>query len=185
MQGFAGRQQVWRCPVATGEITHIEFPADDVDRAKRFYEAVVGWQFSEMEGFPGYWLFRTGEGSGGGLGKRGESVGSVIRDYITVAKLEDAVAAAEKFGGKVVTPPRDIPGQGRYAAVLTLGRFRLNRALPFFRTSAKAEATTLKGDDIASLRESPVSLMPEGLLTPLKPQELRDLFAYIQAPAKP
>jgi len=104
--------------VATGEITHIEFPADDVDRAKRFYEAVVGWQFSEMEGFPGYWLFRTGEGSGGGLGKRGESVGSVIRDYITVAKLEDAVAAAEKFGGKVVTPPRDIPGQGRYAAVL-------------------------------------------------------------------
>jgi putative membrane-bound dehydrogenase-like protein len=50
-------------------------------------------------------------------------------------------------------------------------------------TNAKAEAITLKRDQIASLRESPVSLMPEGLLTPLKPQELRDLFAYLQAPA--
>jgi putative heme-binding domain-containing protein len=50
-------------------------------------------------------------------------------------------------------------------------------------TNAKAEATTLKRDDIGSLRESAVSLMPEGLLTPLKPQELRDLFAYLQAPA--
>jgi hypothetical protein len=51
-------------------------------------------------------------------------------------------------------------------------------------TNAKAEATTLKRTDIASLRESPASLMPEGLLTPLKPEELRDLFAYFQAPAR-
>ncbi|HKA08553.1 MAG TPA: hypothetical protein VKD71_14945, partial [Gemmataceae bacterium] len=50
-------------------------------------------------------------------------------------------------------------------------------------TNAKAEATTLKRDEIESLRESPVSLMPEGLLAPLKPQELRDLFAYLQARA--
>jgi len=49
-------------------------------------------------------------------------------------------------------------------------------------TNAKAEATVLKRNEIASLRESPVSLMPEGLLTALKPQELRDLFAYLQAP---
>ena len=49
-------------------------------------------------------------------------------------------------------------------------------------TNAKVEATTLKRDEIVSLRESPVSLMPEGLLTPLKPAELRDLFAYLQQP---
>jgi predicted enzyme related to lactoylglutathione lyase len=103
--------------MATGTITHIEIPADDVDRAKRFYEAVAGWQFSEMEGFPGYWLFRTGEGSGGGLGQRGQSVGSVIRDYITVPKLEEAVRAAEQNGGRVVTPVQDMPGMGRLAAV--------------------------------------------------------------------
>jgi len=30
-----------------------------------------------------------------------------------------------------------------------------------------------------SLRESSVSIMPEGLAKGLKPQELRDLFAYL------
>jgi uncharacterized protein len=104
--------------MAKGEITHVEIPADDVDRAKKFYSAVVGWEFSEMEGFRDYWLFRTAEGSGGGLGRRGESVGSTIRDYITVPRLEEAVTAAEANGGSIVTPPQDIPGMGRWAAVL-------------------------------------------------------------------
>jgi predicted enzyme related to lactoylglutathione lyase len=103
--------------MAKGEITHIEIPADDVERAKRFYAAVAGWDFSEMDGFPNYWLFRTSEGSGGGLGQRGESVGDVIRIYITVDKLEPAVSAAEANGGSVTTPPSDVPGQGRYAVI--------------------------------------------------------------------
>ncbi|MFL5755474.1 MAG: VOC family protein [Chloroflexota bacterium] len=100
-----------------GDITHIEFPADDLERAKSFYAAVAGWELSEMEGFPGYLVFRTGEGRGGGLGRRGESVGDVIRVYITVPRLEDAVAAAEAHGGSVVAPPQDIQGMGRWAAV--------------------------------------------------------------------
>ncbi|HEY7735344.1 MAG TPA: VOC family protein [Candidatus Limnocylindrales bacterium] len=104
--------------MAKGEITHIEIPADDVDRAKRFYGAVAGWEFDETEGFPGYFMFRTGEGSGGGLGKRGESVGSVIRDYITVDRLDDAVRTAEQHGGTIVSPPADVPGMGRWATVL-------------------------------------------------------------------
>ena len=33
---------------------------------------------------------------------------------------------------------------------------------------------------VVSLRESAVSVMPEGLVKPLKPQELRDLFSYLQ-----
>jgi predicted enzyme related to lactoylglutathione lyase len=103
--------------MAKGEITHIEFPADDIERAKRFYSAVAGWEFGEMDGFPNYWLFRTGETAGGALGMRGDSVSDVIRVYISVDKLEPAVAAAEANGGSVITPPSDVPGQGRYAAV--------------------------------------------------------------------
>ncbi len=103
--------------MAKGEITHIEIPADDVERAKLFYAAVAGWEFGSMEGFPDYFLFRTGEGSGGGLGRRGKSVGSVVRIYITVDRLEDAVQAAEASGGSVVQPPTAIAGMGRYAAV--------------------------------------------------------------------
>lgn len=103
--------------MAKGEMVHIEFPADDVERAKRFYAAVAGWEFGEMDEFPNYFLFRSGESQGGGLGKRGESVGSVIRVYISVDDLEAAVAAAEANGGSVITPPSDVPGQGRFAAV--------------------------------------------------------------------
>ena len=104
--------------MAKGQITHIEFPADDIERAKRFYTAVAGWELSTMEGQPDYWLFRTGENSGGGIGMRGQSVGNVVRVYITVDQLEPAVAAAEANGGSVVTPPSDVPGMGRFAAVL-------------------------------------------------------------------
>jgi predicted enzyme related to lactoylglutathione lyase len=103
--------------MAKGEITHIEFPADDVERAKRFYGAVAGWSFSEMDGVPGYWLFSNGRESGGGLGLRGESVGDVVRVYISVDSLEEAIAAAAANGGSVVTPPSEIPGIGRWAAV--------------------------------------------------------------------
>jgi uncharacterized protein len=104
--------------MARGEITHIELPADDPERAKRFYSAVAGWEFGAMEGFPDYWMFRTGEQSGGGIGRRGESVGNVVRIYISVDSLDDAVAAAEAHGGRVVQPPTPIPGMGRYAAVM-------------------------------------------------------------------
>ena len=103
--------------MATGTISHIEFPADDVDRARRFYEAVAGWQFEEMEGYPGYWLFRTEEASGGGLGKRNESVGAVIRNYINVDDLEAAMAAATANGGTVRGEPQEVPGQGRWVAL--------------------------------------------------------------------
>ena len=104
--------------MAKGEITHIEFPADDPERAKRFYGAVAGWEFGETDGFPGYYMFRNGEGSGGAVGRRGESTGQVLRIYITVDSLEDATAAAVANGGTVTEPPTDIGGgMGRFAVV--------------------------------------------------------------------
>jgi predicted enzyme related to lactoylglutathione lyase len=54
---------------------------------------------------------------GGGLGRRGESVGRTIRVYITVDRLEEAVAAAVANGGSITSEPQDVPGQGRFAAV--------------------------------------------------------------------
>jgi len=50
---------------------------------------------------------------------------------------------------------------------------------------AKNERTVIPRNRIDELRESPVSLMPEDLLKTLKPQEVRDLFAYLQADAPP
>lgn len=104
--------------MAKGAITHIEFPADDPERAKRFYAAVAGWEFGEQDAFPGYYLFRNGEASGGAVGKRGESAPQQLRIYITVDSLEEACAAAQANGGTVVEQPADIGGgMGRFAVV--------------------------------------------------------------------
>jgi putative heme-binding domain-containing protein len=46
---------------------------------------------------------------------------------------------------------------------------------------AKGERITVARDKVQILKESPVSLMPEGLLSALTPQQLRDLFAYLQS----
>lgn len=119
--------------MAHGEINHIEFPADDPQRAMRFYEAVAGWQFSTVEGFDDYWVFRSAEGYGGAVGKRGVTTGSVIRDYIEVDSIQDALAAAERTGGTLKEPEREVPGFGSFAVVLDpegteIGLFQSNRA---------------------------------------------------------
>jgi putative membrane-bound dehydrogenase-like protein len=46
---------------------------------------------------------------------------------------------------------------------------------------AKNQRTKVARDRIESMQESPVSLMPENIMKELKPQELRDLFSYLQS----
>jgi putative heme-binding domain-containing protein len=45
---------------------------------------------------------------------------------------------------------------------------------------AQNQRTTLPRATIEELRELPTSIMPENLLKPLSPQEVRDLFSYLQ-----
>jgi hypothetical protein len=103
--------------MAHGEINHIEFPADDPERAKAFYSAVAGWEFGEMEGFPDYYMFRSAEGYGGAVGKRDVSTGHDLRIYIDVTSIDDALAAATRTGGTVKEPKQEIPGMGWFAVV--------------------------------------------------------------------
>ncbi|MBC7821378.1 MAG: c-type cytochrome [Planctomycetaceae bacterium] len=49
--------------------------------------------------------------------------------------------------------------------------------------AAKAEKVTIAASNLDELRESEVSLMPENVLKKLTPQELRDLFAFLQSAA--
>jgi putative membrane-bound dehydrogenase-like protein len=49
----------------------------------------------------------------------------------------------------------------------------------------KNERTVLARDKIDEMTASPVSLMPEKILDPLSEQEIRDLFAYLQADGPP
>lgn len=100
-----------------GEFSHIEFPADDLDRAKAFYTNVFGWQFSAMEGFEDYFLYQSGPGElGGGIGLRGKTAATTIRNYLDVDSIEATLAKVGANGGTIVEPKTDI-GPGWYAAV--------------------------------------------------------------------
>ena len=119
--------------MAHGEINHIEIPADDTERAKRFYGAVAGWEFGEMPEFPDYYMFRTSEGYGGAVGKRDVSTGHILRIYIEVASMDDALAASDKHGGTTKEQKQEIPGMGWFAVVIDpegseVGLFQSGRA---------------------------------------------------------
>jgi putative heme-binding domain-containing protein len=45
--------------------------------------------------------------------------------------------------------------------------------------------TTIARDAVEAMKESPISLMPEGLLKDLSPDQLRDLFAYLESDQPP
>src|SRR5215208_887127 len=127
--------------MAHGEYNHIEIPYDDEHRAKRFYTGVFGWQFSQIDGFPGYDLYTAGPGDlGGGLGKRGESAGNETRNYILVDSVEDAVTKIQELGGTITDPEERDPGHG-----LVRGRHRQRRQYPRGLRARRSLTTAAEG----------------------------------------
>jgi predicted enzyme related to lactoylglutathione lyase len=105
--------------MAHGQITHIEVPGDDLERAKGFYAGLFGWEFQSMPEFPDYEMFRSGpDGVGGAIGLRGETSPVQPRIYVTVESLYESLARVEGLGGSIVVEKTEVPGMGWYAAVL-------------------------------------------------------------------
>ena len=50
---------------------------------------------------------------------------------------------------------------------------------------SQSESTTIARDNVDEMVMSEISQMPEELLKLLKPQELRDLFAYLEGDGPP
>lgn len=93
--------------------------ADDMDRAREFYDAVFGWSF-EPWGPPGFFLIRTGSeqdaGIMGALQQRREPLeGRGMRGYectIAVDAVDETAAAIERQGGEVTLGRTTLPGVG-------------------------------------------------------------------------
>jgi predicted enzyme related to lactoylglutathione lyase len=102
--------------MAHGDITHIDIPADDLSRARQFYGTVFGWNIQEVPGYEGYPMWRApNKISGGGLAQRG-GVLAHPRSYVEVDSIDDALAAVEANGGRVVAPKSQISETSWYAA---------------------------------------------------------------------
>jgi predicted enzyme related to lactoylglutathione lyase len=95
----------------SGEVGHFEIPADNTERARKFYSSTFGWKMNQMPGMD-YTMVGTGAADeqgmpkepgyiGGGIGQRG---GPLEHPVITI--IVDDLSAAEKRieknGGKIL-----------------------------------------------------------------------------------
>ena len=94
---------------------HFAINADDVPRAKAFYETVFGWTFTPW-GPPDFYQTRSaGEGFVGALqGRRdiGDRVMPGVEVSYGVEDVKATIAAIEAHGGKVIMQPFRIDGVG-------------------------------------------------------------------------
>ena len=101
-------------------IAHFDIAANDVERARRFYERVFGWRF-EAWGPPDFYLIHTGPASDpgihGSISKREEPVAgrgrTAFECTVSVDDLAAIKAAVVHNGGKIVLDEYEIVGVGR------------------------------------------------------------------------
>src|SRR5262245_37254078 len=103
-----------------GNVKHFAINADDLQRARAFYQKVFGWRF-EAWGPPGFFMINAGDKEGphpfGSLQQRRELVkGRRMTGFectIAVEKdVEKVAAAVMANGGKIVMEKATIPGVG-------------------------------------------------------------------------
>ena len=102
---------------ASPNIVWFEIPADDVDRAKKFYSGLFGWKIKAIPGMTDYWHIDTGGADAspdGGLMARKQPQ-QQITNYINVDSVSKFVAKIEKLGGKICTPKTEVPSMGYFA----------------------------------------------------------------------
>lgn len=87
------------------ELALVEFPADDPERARRFWEGLLGVALAEREDGEGVGR-HTREGPVAvGLHARGPGPGDRSSlPYFAVADVADAIARVQELGGEVVHP---------------------------------------------------------------------------------
>lgn len=99
-------------------ITHFDLPADDPERAKRFYEQLFKWKIDPVPNMD-YYMIETkeldgGAGVGGGMAAR-QGPEQRITNYIGVDSVDRYIARVEELGGKIVMPKQAVPGWGYLA----------------------------------------------------------------------
>jgi uncharacterized protein len=115
-------------------IVHFEIPADNPERAAKFYWDLFGWDIKRFEGSSEgmdyrpenfeYWMVNTvptdaqgrptEQGVNGGLMRRMYPNQPSI-NYINVESVDDFVRKAERLGAKVLMGKSPVPGMGWFA----------------------------------------------------------------------
>lgn len=103
--------------MAHGDITHIDIPVSDTERARTFYAGLFNWRIDEHPGFEGYPMWQApNKISGGGLAPRSEGF-TQPRSSVEVDSIDDALAKAEATGGKVLAGKSPIDETSWWAVI--------------------------------------------------------------------
>lgn len=103
------------------KVVHFEIPADDIERAKKFYSECFKWDvkaYPEMD----YTILRTGPADdkgmptesgfiSGGMMKRNNNVKSPVIT-VSVENIDKAIETVKKNGGSIVGEKFDVAGMG-------------------------------------------------------------------------
>lgn len=107
-------------------IIHFEVQADNIERAKEFYEKAFGWKINQVMkkedgGMMDYWMIMTNkdkDGIDGGMYKRPEKEDEKYYLYdctIAVENLDQAMEAVKNSGGEITRDKEQIPDVGWFA----------------------------------------------------------------------
>jgi predicted enzyme related to lactoylglutathione lyase len=87
------------------ELSLVEFPADDLARARRFWERLLDVPLAEREKGEGRGVQTRSSGVGVGVHERGPGPGDrVSLPYFEVADVAQTLALVEELGGEVIHP---------------------------------------------------------------------------------
>ncbi|MCI1278979.1 MAG: VOC family protein [Nitrospira sp.] len=118
MMATRTKKRAVKKPQAAASVVWFEVPADDLDRAKKFYGALFGWSFAKIPAaIDDYWHIDTGGKDAtpdGGLMPRMRPEQS-ITNYVGVPSVAMAMKKVEKLGGTICKLKTAVPGMGYFA----------------------------------------------------------------------
>ncbi|MDF0642587.1 MAG: VOC family protein [Nitrospira sp.] len=97
-------------------IVWFEIPADDPERARKFYSSLFGWNIKLFPGMADYWHIDTGgsdDTPDGGLMVR-KHPEQPITNYVPVSSVDAAATKVEKLGGQVRKSKTAVPRMGYF-----------------------------------------------------------------------
>jgi predicted enzyme related to lactoylglutathione lyase len=125
-------------------VVHFEFPAKDLERIKKFYEGVFGWETKQLgEDMGSYVLVTTvekdektgfpkepGRINGGFYKMTDDPISRYPSVVIAVDNIEESMKKVEKAGGKISGKIQEIPGTGRILSIIDTEGSRLSLLQP-------------------------------------------------------
>lgn len=109
-------------------VVHFEMPADNRERAIKFYSEAFGWEMNQLgPEMDNYILAATAETNAdgmpsqpgtinGGIYQRGDG-DTATHLVISVDNLDTHIEIVRQAGGEILGEPMDIPGIGRFIMI--------------------------------------------------------------------